>query len=88
MRTQILRYATVLRRATAALLRAVRRAGSAVAELDRLNRRLTTAHLSLDAYLPHPDTAPDTYSEFLTRTGGSLRHEPSARARLAGRAVS
>ena len=84
MRTQILRYAPVLRRAAAALLRAVRRAGSAVAELDRLNRRLTTAHLALDAYLPHPDT----YSEFLTRTGGSLRHEPSARARLAGRAVS
>jgi hypothetical protein len=44
--------------------------------------------MSPDRYLPHPDTPPDTYSEFLARTRGLLLHEPSARARLAGRVVN
>jgi hypothetical protein len=78
---------TALRRAAAALLRAVRRLGSAVAEVNRQQKRLSIIHSSLDSYLPHPDAPPATYSEFLVRTQGSLLHEPSARARLAGRAV-
>lgn len=87
MRTHILRYVTALRRAAVALLRAVRRLGPAVAEINRQQKRLNTIYTSQDIYLPHPDTPPDTYREFLTRTRGPLLHEPSARARLSGRAV-
>jgi hypothetical protein len=88
MRAYIMRCVTAVRRAAVALLRAVRRLGSAAAEADRQRRRLSTIHMSPDSYLPHPDTPPDTYSEFLARTRGALLHEPSARARLAGRVVS
>ena len=88
MATRIMRCVTAVRRAAVALARAVRRLGSAAAEADRQRRRLTTIQMSPDRYLRHPDTPPDTYSEFLARTRGSLLHEPSARARIAGRAVS
>jgi hypothetical protein len=88
MRTHILRWITAVRRAAAALVRALRRLGAAAAEADRQRRRLNTIQMSPDRYLPHPDAPPDTYSEFLARTRGALLHEPSARARLAGRAVS
>jgi hypothetical protein len=37
--------------------------------------------------LPEPDAGPTTYAEFRLRTSGPLWHEPSARQRLAGRAV-
>lgn len=87
MRTQILRYAAVLRRAAIELLHAARRFGAAVAEMNRQQRRLSTIYRSPDAYLPHPDTPPETYHEFLARTHGALLHEPSARARLTRRGV-
>jgi hypothetical protein len=87
MRTHIVRYLAVPRRAAAALLGAVRRLGSAVAEINRQQQRLSIVYSSPDVYLPHPDTPPDTYREFLTRTRGALLHEPSARARLSGRVV-
>jgi hypothetical protein len=88
MRTHIMRWVTAVRRTAVALFRAARRLGSAAAEADRQRRRLSTIHMSPDRYLPHPDTPPDTYREFLARTRGPLLHEPSARARLAGRVVS
>ncbi len=94
MRILILRCVVILRsmtaallRAARALLRAARRVGSALAEADRQQRRHAALVASLDRYLPHPDAAPDTYAEFLARTRGILVHEPSARARLAGRSV-
>jgi len=34
-----------------------------------------------DRYVENPAAAPDTYEEFLTRTSGVLRHEPTARKR-------
>jgi hypothetical protein len=87
MRIHILRGVSFLRRAAAALLHLMRRFGSALVEMDRQQRRLTTIHRSTDAYLSRPDVAPETYREFLSRTRGPLLHEPSARARLAGRGV-
>ena len=94
MRILILRCVVILRNVTAALLRAARallrvarRVGSALAEAERERRRHVALATSLDRYAPHPDAAPDTYPEFLARTQGFLLHEPSARARLAGRSV-
>ena len=87
LRTAIPRAAAFARRAAAALLRQMRRFGAVLAEMDRQQRRMATIYRSTDAYLPRPDAAPDTYTEFLARTRGALLHEPSARARLAGRAV-
>jgi hypothetical protein len=75
-------------RVAAPLLHVLRWAGSALAELHRLNRLLGVVRLSPDRYLAHPDKPPDTYAEFLARTSSPMLHEPSARARLAGRAVS
>ena len=75
------------RPAALALLAALRRAGAALAELNRLQERLGVRRMSYDPYLARPDAPPETYREFLIRTSGPLRHEPSARARLGGRPV-
>ena len=40
-----------------------------------------------DRYLPDSGHPPDDYAEFLFRTSGTLRHEPSARQRAAGRSL-
>lgn len=87
MHAHTLRVLAALRRTASALLRAARRLGSAIAEMDRQQRRFTTVHSSADRCLTHPDTPPETYAEFLARTRGALLHEPSAQARLAGRAI-
>jgi hypothetical protein len=47
-------------------------------EAQQLMLALTTA---TDRYVERPGAAPDTYQEFLARTSGALRHEPSARRR-------
>jgi hypothetical protein len=78
---------TAVRRTAAALLRAARRFGSVIAEIDRQQRRFTAVYRSPDRYLPNSGAPPETYREFLARTRGALLHEPSARARLAGHAV-
>jgi hypothetical protein len=75
------------RRFASALLRAVRRACSALVELNRQLNRVATIQMSQDVYMIRPDVGPDTYAEFLSRTRGRLRHEPSARARLDGHPV-
>jgi hypothetical protein len=76
-----------VRRAAAVLLRAAGRLGSAIAEMHRQQRRLSTVSQSTDHYLLNADAPPETYREFLARTAGALLHEPSARARLAGHGV-
>jgi hypothetical protein len=43
--------------------------------------------LAPDRYVPDPGQAPDDYAEFLFRTSGPLRHEPTARQRAAGRSL-
>ncbi len=87
MHALILRILAAAGRTASALLRAARRVGSGIAEMDRQQRRLTTVSSSTDRYLTHPNAPPQTYAEFLARTRGPLLHEPSAQARLAGRAV-
>src|SRR6202035_4874117 len=38
-------------------------------------------------YVPDSGQAPDDYAEFLFRTSGTLRHEPTAWQRAAGRSL-
>lgn len=52
-----------------------------VAECAYAQRRLSELATAPDRFLSDPDAAPDTYSEFLFRTSGVLRHEPPARTR-------
>lgn len=87
MRGHLRRSLDVIRRAPSTAVRLARRLGSALADLHYQQRRLLVLRQSQDSRLAHPDAAPDTYLEFLARTSGPLLHEPSARARLAGRQV-
>ncbi|MEP7023070.1 MAG: hypothetical protein ABJB47_04535 [Actinomycetota bacterium] len=64
-----------------------RRLVHVVREMNYWQRRSTTLMLAVDRYVDNPHRPPDTYAEFLARTSGPLTREPSARARLAGRAV-
>jgi hypothetical protein len=70
-----------------AVLRLAHRVGHAFAEAHHAQRRMAQLHGAYDRYLPEPNLPPEDYAEFLLRTSGPLRHEPSARQRLAGRAV-
>lgn len=60
---------------------------AAVAECHRATRMMMQLRLAPDRYLPDSGQAPDNYAEFLFRTSGPLRHEPSARQRAAGRSL-
>jgi len=65
-----------------ALVRGLARKVSAViAECNYAQHRMIELATAPDHYLFRPDAAPDTYAEFIYRTSGVLRHEPSARAR-------
>jgi hypothetical protein len=64
-----------------------RRLAAALAEMRYAERRVAARRTATDPYLPHPDEAPDTYSEFLARTSGFLLHEPPARSREQGHRV-
>jgi len=52
-----------------------------LAECSYAQRRMMELNAAPDRYLADPDAPPETYAEFLYRTSGPLRHEPSARAR-------
>jgi hypothetical protein len=67
------------------LRRLARRTTAVVAECNAAQRRLTELAMSTDQYVLEPDTAPDTYAEFLLRTARTLRREPAADVRLSGR---
>ncbi len=69
------------------LLRLAHRVGAAFAEAHHAQQRLAQLHGAYDRYLPEPDRPPEDYAEFRLRTSGPLRHEPSARQRLAGRGI-
>ena len=58
-----------------------------VTECNRATRMMTQLRLAPDRYVPDATQAPDDYAEFLFRTSGPLRHEPSARRRAAGRSL-
>lgn len=87
MHSHVMRTLAAISHFTHAMLRAFGRFGSAVAEFQRQQNRLAAARLSMDAYLIDPAAPPEDYEEFLVRTVGPLRHEPSARARLTGHGV-
>jgi hypothetical protein len=81
------RGATAVTRCAAAVLRGLDRLRWAVADLNKQQWRLANMRYSQDAYMSLPALGPGTYAEFLFRTRGPLRHEPSARARLDGHPV-
>jgi len=65
------------------LVRLVRRIRDIIAECAQAQRRLAELTSAPDRYLENPNKAPDTYEEFLFRTSGLMRREPSASARAA-----
>lgn len=76
-----------MKRAWRAFRRAAGALVSLVRELDYWQRRRALLSQAPDRHIPNPDKPPDSFREFLARTHGPLIHEPSARARLAGRRV-
>ena len=58
--------------------RIARRAAGIAAECNYAQRRLTQLRLSLDSYVDDVRQVPGSYQEFMQRTAGALRHEPSA----------
>jgi hypothetical protein len=66
------------------LRRLAGRVAAVIAEMNEAQRRMTELRLSQDRYLLRPDLAPDTYDEFLARTSGTARREPSASERARG----
>ncbi len=75
------------RRTAPAARRLLRRIAAVVAECQYAQRRAAELRASADMYLLSPAGAPENYREFLFRTSGPLRHEPTAASRLAGHAV-
>jgi hypothetical protein len=87
MDSQIRRGLAAISGFTRAMLRALGRFGGAFAEFQRQQNRLSAVRVSYDAHMINPTAPPDTYAEFLARTSGPLRREPSAKSRLAGHGV-
>jgi hypothetical protein len=52
-----------------------------VAECAYAQRRMADLASAPDRYMLNPDSAPNTYAEFLFRTSAGLRHEPPASCR-------
>lgn len=67
--------------------RLVRRICAVITECNYAQRRMAELATAPDRYLLNPEAAPETYAEFLYRTSGVLRHEPTARARTRTRAI-
>ena len=63
------------------------RAGAAISEMNYAQRRLFCLMTSYDRCSFEADVPPGNYAEFLLRTSGALRHEPSASQRLAGKGI-
>jgi hypothetical protein len=81
------RVGRVIVLAGAAAGRIAMRLASGVVGLTMAQRRAMVLYLAWDRQLAEPDRPPETYREFLLRASGPLLHEPSARARRAGRLV-
>jgi hypothetical protein len=67
------------------VVRAARRLAATVSDMNYAVERLTALQLARGVEID--DHAPQTYAEFLLRTTGTLRHEPSARQRADGHQV-
>lgn len=68
------------------LARAAGSVAATVAECHRAQRNLTQIQMFPDRYFRDGDAAPQTYSEFLYRSPGTIWREPPAREREGGRA--
>src|SRR5260370_34257942 len=76
------------RRSWPQLLRSAALSTAAViAECHRATGTMMRLSQAPDRYLPDSGHAPDDFAEFLFRTSGTLRHEPTARQRAAGRSL-
>jgi hypothetical protein len=62
--------------------RAAGKLAGAVREMHEAQQLMLVLHNAADRYVENPNSAPDTYQEFLARTSGMLLHEPSARKRM------
>jgi hypothetical protein len=79
-------YMNLINHLPSGLRRVARKIASVVAECNWAQRRLGELRMDPEGYVLSPDnTAPDTYADFLLRTSGTLRHEPTARERSEGR---
>ena len=63
------------------------RIATVVAECNQATSRMMELRQAPDRFLPDSGQAPGDYTEFLFRTSGPLRHEPSARQRAAGHSL-
>lgn len=64
-----------------AMRRVAGKLADTVREMHEAQRLMLVLQTATDRYVENPSAAPDTYDEFLARTSGVLRHEPSARKR-------
>jgi hypothetical protein len=62
--------------------RAAGKLAGTIREMNEAQQRMLVLQHAVDRYAENPNTAPDTYDEFLARTSGMLLHEPSARKRM------
>ena len=64
-----------------ALQRAASKVAETVHEMNEAQRLMLVLNTSPERYARSQGFVPDTYQEFMARTSGVLRHEPSARRR-------
>ena len=69
------------------LRRLAHRVGAAISDENYAQHRLFCLMTAYDRYPLEPNVPPEHYAEFLLRTSGVLRHEPSASQRLAGQHI-
>jgi hypothetical protein len=72
---------------TMSLSTLIRRVSGVIAECNYAQNRMAALRTAPDRYLVHGEQAPEFYAEFLFRTSGLLRHEPSAADRARGQLV-
>jgi hypothetical protein len=66
------------------LRRLAHRVAGTISEMNYAQQRLYSLRAAYDRYALGPDVPPEHFAEFLLRTSGVLRHEPTATQRLAG----
>jgi hypothetical protein len=69
------------------LRRLAHRVADAISEVNYAQKRLYSLRTAYDRYALEPDVPPEYFAEFLLRTSGVLRHEPTASQRLAGKDI-
>jgi hypothetical protein len=69
------------------LRRLAHRVADAISEANYAQQRLYSLRTAYDRYALEPDVPPEHFAEFLLRSSGVLRHEPSATQRLAAKHI-